>query len=95
MQPHLHISRTSPDSFAYSVSAGGAPACYHENAMGSLESCLDDAGDSLAPYFPTVSVSFEGMFLGCYATHLFQRDPTALALELMSKVLNEYAMLIL
>jgi hypothetical protein len=95
MQPHLNISRSSPHSYAYSLSAGGAPACYHENALSSLERCLDDAADSLGHYFPTVSVSFDGMFLGTYAISLFQRDSTALAMELMSKALTQYAALIL
>jgi len=85
MQPHLEIRRIGPEFFAYSVRAGRAPARHGEEDLGSLEHCLNDAGDSLGHYFSAVKVSLDGLFLGSYDVNQLLRNPTRIAVELMSK----------
>ena len=85
MQPHLEIRRIGPEFFAYSVRAGRAPARHGEEDLGSLEHCLNDAGNSLGHYFPAVKVSLDGLFLGSYDIEQLLRNSNRLAVELMGK----------
>ena len=85
MLPHLEIRRIGPDFYTYSVRAGKADACRNEDPIDSLEGCLNDAGDSLGHYFPSVSVSLDGQDLGSYSVRSLQQDPVGLAAELLIK----------
>lgn len=83
--PHLEIRRISPDFYTYSVRAGHADTCHSEDSLESLERCLNDAGDCLGHYFPTVSVSLDGQELGSYSVSRLQLHPISLAAELLGK----------
>lgn len=85
MLPHLEIRRIGPDFYTYSVRAGRADACRKEDPIDSLERCLNDAGDSLGHYFPSVSVSLDGQELGNYSVQRLQQNPVGLAAELLIK----------
>jgi len=85
MQPHLEIRHIGPDIFAYSLHAGRAPAAWTEDPMESLARCLNDAGDSLGPYFREVCISLDGQLLGSYAVERLTRHADDLALELIGK----------
>lgn len=86
MLPHLEIRRIGPDFYTYSVRAGKADACRNEDPIDSLERCLNDAGDSLGHYFPSVNVSLDGQDLGSYSVQRLLQNPVALAAELLVKV---------
>ncbi|MFT4269076.1 MAG: hypothetical protein QM586_17975 [Xenophilus sp.] len=45
----------------------------------SLETCLQDAGDSLGHYFPRVQMRYEGSVVGACTTELLRRNPKGLA----------------
>jgi len=77
-----------PHFFTYSVCAGRAAASHNEDALDSLEGCLTEAGDSLGPYFPAVSVSLNGLQLGSYEVARLLRNPHDVALELMGKAFD-------
>ena len=85
MLPHLEIRRIGPDFYTYSVRAGKADACRNEDPIDSLERCLNDAGDSLGHYFPSVYVCLDGQDLGNYSVQRLQRNPVGLAAELLVK----------
>jgi len=83
--PLVEIRRIAPDFYTYSVRAGHGDACHTEDALGSLERCLNDAGDSLGHYFPTVSLCLDGQDLGCYSVQRLLLTPISLAAELLIK----------
>lgn len=85
MLPHLEIRRIGPDFYIYSVRAGKSYAGRSEDPIDSLERCLNDAGDSLGHYFPSVSVSLDGQELGSYSVRSLQQNPVGLAAELLVK----------
>ena len=85
MLPHLEIRRVGRDFYIYSVRAGRASAGRCEDPIDSLERCLNDAGDSLGHYFPSVSVSLDGQDLGSYSVRRLQQNPVGLAAELLVK----------
>ena len=86
MLPHLEIRRVGRDFYTYCVRAGKADASRREDPIDSLERCLNDAGDSLGHYFPSVSVSLDGQELGSYSVRSLQQNPVGLAAELLVKV---------
>lgn len=92
MLPLIEIRRIAPDSYTYSVRAGHGDACHSEDSLGSLERCLNDAGDSLGHYFPTVNVCLDGQDLGCYAVQRLLLNPIGLAAELMVKATGPAAL---
>ena len=83
--PHLEIRRVAPDFYTYSVHSGHATAIHSEDSLESLERCLNDAGDSLGHYFPSVSVSLDGQNLGDYSVQRLQHNSVGLAAELLVK----------
>jgi len=78
----LDIHQLRPDRYAYSITTDGSQdgdaACY-ESAFDSLETCLQDAGDSLGHYFPRVQMRYEGSVVGACTTELLRRNPRGLA----------------
>jgi len=77
----LDIHQLRPNRYAYSIKTDGADgdaACY-ESAFDSLETCLQDAGDSLGHYFPSVQMRYEGSVVGACTTELLRRNPKGLA----------------
>ena len=85
MLPILEIRRVGSDFYTYSVRAGKADAGRSEDPIDSLERCLNDAGDSLGHYFPSVNVSLDGQELGNYSVQRLQQNPVGLAAELLVK----------
>ncbi|MBS0338982.1 MAG: hypothetical protein JSS56_00550 [Proteobacteria bacterium] len=85
MLPHLEIRRIGRDYYTYSVRAGRTDAGRCEDPIDSLERLLNDAGDSLGHYFPSVSVSLDGQDLGSYSVRSLQQNSVGLAAELLVK----------
>jgi hypothetical protein len=79
MKPLIEFQRIGPDAFSYQISAQGAGAQEAGRTFASMEQCVRDAGDSLGPYFASVEIKFEGMFLGACATDALRTSPKAVA----------------
>ena len=76
----LDIHQLRPNRYAYSIKTDGREAeAYYESAFDSLETCLQDAGDSLGHYFPSVQMRYEGRVVGACATESLRRNPKRLA----------------
>lgn len=79
MKPLIEFQRIGTDAYSYRISAHGAAAQEAGRTFASMEHCVRDAGDSLGPYFASVEINYEGMFLGACATDALRNSPKAVA----------------
>ena len=80
MKPLLNIHRLRANRYAYSIRSEGRQVTDHyESAFDSLETCFQDAGNSLGSYFPSVQMQYEGQAVGACTTELMRRNPKGLA----------------
>lgn len=90
MQPVLEIRKLGEHSYTYTVRAarmGGEPppeACYVEMGLTSFADCLRDAAEALT-YFPRVYIRYEGLCVGEQTVMRLERQPDAVARELLAK----------
>jgi hypothetical protein len=81
MKPLVEIQRVASNAFSYRISAfvAGAGPVGDSGTFESLAFCLFDAGASLGPYFASVELNVDGLFVGSYPIDALCRHPKRLA----------------
>jgi hypothetical protein len=81
MKPLVEIQRVGTDAFSYRISAfvAGAGPAGDSGTYDSLAYCLFDAGASLGPYFASVELNVDGLFVGSYPIDALRRHPKRVA----------------